>query len=321
MTPNAAAALFPQARHIYEAFEDWKGPKQGPPTGVTMPDDAGEKRSSCRPYDCLDVDPPDFEDAAMKDDEDTENTPSTPRLGPQTPPPDLRLVESDTLDLAAPSTAAQQPGPSSSTEFSSAPLPGASPSSSAPPRSTPRSIRDALDPSGGDLAFDGHALPPYSPPSDPVARLDYVWPPTSTDSWRAYLAWDWWELHFRYELFCLDGLQRRLYPNIIELCSESQMERQQSVCKVWGSDSFISRDPNPLTSADWHLREPAVRAFHRLVRPWPHVTLSDAPLVFADEAAFLDFEKSVWCAYCQTYYDFWARDAPLPALRPPEPWV
>lgn len=161
--------------------------------------------------------------------------------------------------------------------------------------------------------FEHHTLPAYSPPQkDAPGAKDYEW---LSMPWRRYLIWDAAELLFRFEIFALDSFLREAYPQASALTAGSTLERRQMVCAVWQGNGFLPSGPSPLTSSEWRVREPAVRALAALVKTWPRTSVLEMPENF-EQASFEQFEREVWSAYAQTYTDYHWREAPFPCLYP-----
>ncbi|EJD33276.1 hypothetical protein AURDEDRAFT_117910 [Auricularia subglabra TFB-10046 SS5] len=181
---------------------------------------------------------------------------------------------------------------------------------------------DVAPPNGWDLnkaltpdvfKFNEHELPRFTPPANDVPEFaGYVWP---NASWRTFIIWDISELLFRFELYGLDFFLRKQYPAALELTRESTLERQQLIFDIWKGRNFLPSGPSPLTAEDWRVREPAVRAFGRIVKTWPRTALPEAPETFTP-AGFTAYEKAVWLAYGQTYMDYHWREAPFPCRCP-----
>lgn len=342
----AAAKLFPMVRHLYERSTRWTGPKLGPPAGVVLPPDDEPLFHPHQELGApLDLEMPDFSDVDG-DEHAVKEELLSPLLRPATPidQEPLPPLEEDASDRPWSSGAAVRASSTAPEEASSSTI-GASYSSSASatvaPQGTaplpsapaalststlevarrPSSLREILEPRGAALSFAGHHLPAFDPPEDKAAMEGYVWPPHATDAWRSYFAWDWAEIFFRYEVFRLDHLLRTTHTDIHALCAETTMQRQLTVCRVWESDGFVPSGRSPLTRPNWTERESCVRAFHHLVRSWPRTDLDLAPDQFDHEADFLAFERKVWLAYAQTYYDYYGRTAPLPSPCPTAPWA
>ncbi|KZV90753.1 hypothetical protein EXIGLDRAFT_770511 [Exidia glandulosa HHB12029] len=174
------------------------------------------------------------------------------------------------------------------------------------------------------LRLDGD-LPPYEPPPHAAGVKDYVWPPVPA---RKYILWFTMEVAFRYELYALDAMLRKSHGVMPHM---SNLERQQAICSIWASDdnpasrSFVPNEPNPLTSDRWEDRRVAVVRFYDIVCTWPRVREAPiflpagVPAAFPNSDVFTKFEQAVWMAYAQTYFDYYARTAPLPRPRPPLP--
>ncbi|EJD37191.1 hypothetical protein AURDEDRAFT_173712 [Auricularia subglabra TFB-10046 SS5] len=164
--------------------------------------------------------------------------------------------------------------------------------------------------------FNEHQLPPFAPPpTDDPQFSSYVWP---TVSWRTLIIWDISELMFRFELYGLDFFLRKQYPTALALTRESTLERQQLIFDIWQGRNFLPSGPSPLTADDWQVREPAVRAFGRIVKTWPRTAVPEAPASFTRDE-FTAYEQAVWLAYGQTYMDYHWREAPFPCCYPKSP--
>ncbi|KZV95359.1 hypothetical protein EXIGLDRAFT_707365 [Exidia glandulosa HHB12029] len=197
------------------------------------------------------------------------------------------------------------------------PLPSSPALVASKPQHKFKTLRDYYALSGA-RSINGHVLPPYEPFGD---LTQYEWPPTP---WKRYILWFTIELSFRYELYALDSLLRRTYGIAPHM---SNLQRQQAICSIWAFDqrvetlSFVPSESNPLVSLDWHSRCTAILRFYQIVRSWPRVTqlpisLPASPPQLINATAFAAVERGVWQAYTQVYFDYFARDAPLPLPRP-----
>ncbi|KZV82491.1 hypothetical protein EXIGLDRAFT_778503 [Exidia glandulosa HHB12029] len=176
----------------------------------------------------------------------------------------------------------------------------------------------------GPRTFKGYALPPY----EPDGKETYEWLPTAS---RVYIVWYLQELQFRYELLSLEtqmGIHFRSHDN-------SALDKFHAVSAIWSTDekpddipvdrTFVPSGPNPLTSDDWRRRRAPITRFYNIVKLWPRVfeppvsLPATLPPSFDNAEEFAQVERGVWMAYAQTYYDMYAREAPLPTPRPPSP--
>lgn len=163
----------------------------------------------------------------------------------------------------------------------------------------------------GPRWINGHEMPPYMPGEEET----YEWPPTP---WKKYVAWFLLEMTFRYEVFAMDDLIRRSHPLRFVHASQG-LQRQQEVCGIWNSTAFVADEENPLVAERWEDRLEAVQRFHAVMAQWPRVSVIVPPAW--TKGAFLAFEEKVWLAYAQTYFDYFAHEAPLPSPCPALPWA
>lgn len=234
-----------------------------------------------------------------------------------------QVVTGDTADTtqASSSSSARSSGavgeplaPTQSTNASSSGPSTTTASSSTSAAARPTTLRDLYAPAGRRW-INGHELPVYQPPerverSAGGTNEEYIWPPPI---WRTYICWYVAEMTFRYELFALDDLIRRSYPDLV-MGGQSALERQQAICDIWDSNAFVADEPNPLVCDTWTDRVQAVKRFYNIIRVWPRVVAMEADCGTAH--SFAEFERHVWFSYAQTYFDYFAREVLLPSKCP-----
>lgn len=138
---------------------------------------------------------------------------------------------------------------------------------------------------------------------------------------KAVVVWELQEMTFRFELWELDRVLRRLYP---EIAVRSDGDRLNDVLAVWGGDSLIpTSTTNPLLNPyDKVKHRAAYEAFRELIQPWPRLPAGLKAGQSVEEMSkprFDSFRLQMWRFYNQTYYDYFARYAPLPTEYPKHP--
>ncbi|EJD37798.1 hypothetical protein AURDEDRAFT_173187 [Auricularia subglabra TFB-10046 SS5] len=208
----------------------------------------------------------------------------------------------------------------------SAPGPGVSEASSAPQsRPIPKTIGEVFD-QLPHPSHDDHVLPPYQHTEDE----DGGWPSVA---WRKYWLWELREIEFRHELLALDLTLRQAHPELEQLQRIAPEQRFFDCKSCWGGSDFTPGcdwTENELGQQDPRRRLRALARFVSFMSVWPRVqeflgpweTISDPAAldrVDTDSEVFLALERSAWCCFAQTFYDYKHRNPPVPYLRPPLP--
>ncbi|EJD44241.1 hypothetical protein AURDEDRAFT_166631 [Auricularia subglabra TFB-10046 SS5] len=230
-------------------------------------------------------------------------------------------VSASSAPVSAPSAPVSAPS-----AFLSMPAPGVSEASS-PPQSVPipKTIGEVFDylphPS-----HDDHVLPPYQYTEDE----DGGWPSVA---WRKYWLWELREIEFRHELLALDLTLRQTHPELEQLQRIAPEQRFFDCKSCWGGSDFTPGcdwAENELCQQDPRRRLRALARFVSFMSVWPRVeeflgpweTVSDSTVldrVDTDSEVFIALERSVWCCFAQTFYDYKHRNPPVPYLRPTLP--